>query len=75
MKIIFFQNYPGLSYDLKNNGLCITDETIEKLLANTDFFEKEGKKRVKEELRRGKPKKLEDVFGGIEGSFKKLDID
>ncbi|CAH2094179.1 unnamed protein product [Euphydryas editha] len=48
---------------------------IEKALANKDFFENENKKRVIESLRPGKPKTITDIFGGVEGSFKKLEID
>lgn len=47
----------------------------ERLRLNTDFFERENKKRVVESLRPGKPKTISDIFGGVEGSFKKLDID
>lgn len=43
--------------------------------ASEKFFEEESKKRVVESLRPGKPKSYADVFGGIEGSFKKLEID
>ncbi|XP_050353574.1 clavesin-1-like [Nymphalis io] len=49
--------------------------TIEKVLANKDFFINENKKRVVESLRPGKPKTITDIFGGVEGSFKKLEID
>ncbi|XP_026488961.2 clavesin-1-like [Vanessa tameamea] len=49
--------------------------TIEKVLANKDFFINENKKRVIESLRPGKPKTITDIFGGIEGSFKRLEID
>ncbi|XP_047538285.1 clavesin-1-like [Vanessa atalanta] len=49
--------------------------TIEKVLANKDFFINENKKRVVESLRPGKPKTITDIFGGIEGSFKRLEID
>ncbi|XP_045454244.1 clavesin-1-like [Melitaea cinxia] len=48
---------------------------IEKALANKDFFENENKKRVVESLRPGKPRTITDIFGGVEGSFKKLEID
>nr|XP_026488961.1 clavesin-1-like [Vanessa tameamea]XP_026488962.1 clavesin-1-like [Vanessa tameamea] len=49
--------------------------TIEKVLANKDFFINENKKRVIESLRPGKPKTITDIFGGVEGSFKRLEID
>ncbi|CAK1541420.1 unnamed protein product [Leptosia nina] len=51
------------------------DDLLNKLRANRAFFENENKKRVNESLRPGKPKTITDVFGGIEGSFKSLEID
>lgn len=47
---------------------------INMLLENEEYFEKEETKRVDESKRVGKPKTSNDLFG-IEGSFKKLDID
>ncbi|XP_063388491.1 clavesin-1-like [Cydia fagiglandana] len=47
----------------------------ERLRLNKDFFEQRNKRRVVEALRPGRPKTISDIFGGIEGSFKKLDID
>lgn len=49
--------------------------TINYLLKNKEYFVNENKKRVNELLRPGKPKALTDILGGVEGSFKKLDID
>ncbi|CAH2051548.1 unnamed protein product, partial [Iphiclides podalirius] len=46
-----------------------------KMRNNRDFFAHENKKRVVESLRPGKPKTISDIFGCVEGSFKKLDID
>ncbi|XP_038217425.1 alpha-tocopherol transfer protein-like [Zerene cesonia] len=53
----------------------VVQSNIEKLQVNTRFFEEEAKKRVTESERPGKPKSINDIFGGVEGSFKKLEID
>ncbi|XP_049878959.1 alpha-tocopherol transfer protein-like [Pectinophora gossypiella] len=53
----------------------LLNENLAKLEAGKDYFIQENKKRVTESLRPGKPKTITDIFGGIEGSFKKLDID
>ncbi|XP_055622789.1 uncharacterized protein LOC129766292 [Toxorhynchites rutilus septentrionalis] len=52
----------------------IRDEINQHLLDNRDFFLEEEKKRVVEERRPGKPKDSGSIFG-MEGNFKKLDID
>jgi hypothetical protein len=52
-----------------------TDDIIEWMKDNKEFFLNENKKRVVEAMRPGKPKTISDIFGGVEGSFKKLDID
>ncbi|KAL4708344.1 hypothetical protein ACJJTC_011716 [Scirpophaga incertulas] len=51
------------------------DNVVEWIKANKDFFVEENRKRVVESKRPGKPKTISDIFGGVEGSFKKLDID
>ncbi|CAK1590629.1 unnamed protein product [Parnassius mnemosyne] len=51
------------------------DAIIAYIQANNEFFVQENRKRVVESLRPGKPKTISDIFGGVEGSFKKLDID
>ncbi|XP_045770987.1 alpha-tocopherol transfer protein-like isoform X2 [Maniola jurtina] len=53
----------------------IQDDVLENMRENKDFFKNESKKRVTEALRPGKPKTITDIFGGVEGSFKKLEID
>lgn len=53
----------------------VQEEFIADIKNNADFFAEENKKRVVESLRPGKPKTITDIFGGVEGSFKKLDID
>ncbi|KAI5642233.1 CRAL/TRIO domain-containing protein [Phthorimaea operculella] len=50
-------------------------EILSKLHASQSYFDAESKKRVKESLRPGKPKTISDIFGGVEGSFKKLEVD
>lgn len=48
---------------------------MQRLQDNIVFINNENKKRVTETLRPGKQKTITDIFGGVEGSFKKLEID
>ncbi|XP_026740708.1 alpha-tocopherol transfer protein-like [Trichoplusia ni] len=53
----------------------INDELYQRLQANSEFFRAEAKRRVNESLRSaGKPSPAEKEFG-LQGSFKKLDLD
>lgn len=53
----------------------IAEQTYKQLQDNVQFFkDEEAQKRVNEKLRPGKPKNASDLFG-IDGNFKKLDID
>ncbi|CAH2094178.1 unnamed protein product [Euphydryas editha] len=55
--------------------IAIRDDIIRRLQENKEFYVEENKKRVNETLRpNGKKKTVEELFG-IQGSFKKLDID
>lgn len=52
----------------------INEKTVKELEANRDWFIQEETRRVNESLRPGKGKTATDLFG-VEGTFKKLDID
>ncbi|OWR47816.1 alpha-tocopherol transfer protein [Danaus plexippus plexippus] len=55
--------------------LTLKDNEIRRLQDNREFFVRENLRRVDESLRpNGKTNTIEDVFG-IQGSFKKFDID
>ncbi|XP_050679409.1 alpha-tocopherol transfer protein-like isoform X1 [Leptidea sinapis] len=58
----------------KSSQECLED-VLAMLRRNKRFIEEENKKRVTELLRPGKPKTISDIFSGVEGSFKKLEID
>ncbi|VVC98769.1 unnamed protein product [Leptidea sinapis] len=58
----------------KSSQECLED-VLAMLRRNKRFIEEENKKRVTESLRPGKPKTISDIFSGVEGSFKKLEID
>lgn len=52
-----------------------TESIYTEIQENAEYFvEEEATKRVNEKLRPGKPKSANDLFG-IDGNFKKLDID
>jgi hypothetical protein len=54
--------------------LFLTEATVELLERYSDWFKEEETFRVDESKRLGNPKNAGEIFG-IEGSFKKLDID
>ncbi|VVC97043.1 unnamed protein product [Leptidea sinapis] len=62
----------GGSY--KTSEECAED-VVNLLRRNEQYFAEDNKKRVTESLRPGKPPALGNMFSGLEGSFKKLDID
>lgn len=58
-----------------NNNKSFSDEIWNKIKSNEKFFEAESRKRVEESKRPGGPTTMSTFFSGLEGSFKKLEID
>ncbi|CAG4933755.1 unnamed protein product [Colias eurytheme] len=61
----------GGEYKSRNT---LKEEQIRRIEDNLDFFKNESQRRVNEALRQGKKASIEEIFG-LQGSFKKLDID
>lgn len=52
------------------------EEQIRKFRDNREWFaQDEASRRVDESKRPGQAKSASDIFGGLDGSFKKLDLD
>ncbi|XP_077290372.1 alpha-tocopherol transfer protein-like [Arctopsyche grandis] len=69
-KDIMLSEFGGRASDT----LTLRKQTIDKMKKNKEFFLQEENLRVNEAKRPGKAKNAGDIFG-VEGSFKKLDID
>ncbi|KAI5642232.1 CRAL/TRIO domain-containing protein [Phthorimaea operculella] len=70
------ENLPtGTAGGMGKSVEVLIKENVTKMSAAKDYFLQENKKRVTESKRPGRPKTISDIFGGVEGSFKKLDID
>lgn len=52
----------------------VVDTWVKKIEANADYFKQEEQYGTDEKRRPGRPKNAESLFG-IEGSFRKLEVD
>ncbi|XP_046964463.1 clavesin-1-like isoform X2 [Vanessa cardui] len=73
-KYVQKNSFPKESGGKYKDNITLRDEIIRRLENNKQFFTDESRRRVNESLRPSGRKTIEGLFG-IEGSFKKLDID